>query len=424
MLRRLLPLSLLVFAVGCASSGSDDTVDAEGRFSSNQATLLDLEFDAEMTTDDTSWLDEKDQIFDQLLYTIGHLNWNSSVGRLDDVTLTNVQSSSAGGVKTIRYHAKLPVAWGSKTDIPTSYEFRIPKDLTAAGQKDFTAKYKDACVDFGAHDVDADSMWYYYRPQTRGCGIDAADVLTIKASAVPSKDNTTGRYPEYDRVWEDNQLNVVAVFGKYEEGQTVDNGIDAYNDFIASVQGQLSGATVTPATAGRRPGPAATDVTIEATLPGGRSVKVTALLVDKITSAPPTFWQRYEELSPNADMIAYNGHAGLGQNVRELASRGKWVKGKYVIIFMNGCDTFAYVDGSLAETRAKFNSDDPRGTKYMEFVTNAMPSFFNSMAQASFTLVQGLLKYDAPQTYDQIFENVDGSQVILVTGEEDNTYKP
>ncbi len=39
---------------------------------------------------------------------------------------------------------------------------------------------------------------------------------------------------------------------------------------------------------------------------------------------------------------------------------------------MNGCDTFAYVDGALAQTRAALNPDDPNGTKYMEIVTNAM----------------------------------------------------
>src|SRR5206468_1006121 len=118
------------------------------------------------------------------------------------------------------------------------------------------------------------------------------------------------------------------------------------------------------------------------------------------------FDARYAQLSQHADVIAYNGHAGLGQNVRALARKGQWVKGQYVIIFMNGCDTFAYVDGSLAQTRATINGDDPTGTKYMEFVTNAMPSFFNSMPNASMALVRGLLSTDKPMTYDAMFENI------------------
>jgi len=165
-------------------------------------------------------------------------------------------------------------------------------------------------------------------------------------------------------------------------------------------------------------------VTFEATLADGKVVKIVALLVDAITQVPAGFDARYESLTPTADIIAYNGHAGLGQNVRALAKKGRWVAGKYQMFFMNGCDTFAYVDGSLAQTRAVLNPDDPTGTKYMEFVTNAMPSFFSSMPDASSALMKGMLSYKAPQSYDQIFANIDRSEVVLVTGEEDNVFRP
>jgi hypothetical protein len=35
-----------------------------------------------------------------------------------------------------------------------------------------------------------------------------------------------------------------------------------------------------------------------------------------------------------------------------------------------------------------------------------------------------LLSYSAPKTYDQIFDNIDRSEVVLVTGEEDNVFQP
>ena len=45
---------------------------------------------------------------------------------------------------------------------------------------------------------------------------------------------------------------------------------------------------------------------------------------------------------------------------------------------MNGCDTFAYVDDTLAAAPAPpLNPDDPTGTQYMDIVTNAMPAFFH-----------------------------------------------
>jgi hypothetical protein len=153
-------------------------------------------------------------------------------------------------------------------------------------------------------------------------------------------------------------------------------------------------------------------------------VKVTALLVDNVRTAPEAFYTRYEALSTTADVIMYNGHAGLGANVRALAREGKFVAGKYLVMFMDGCDTFAYVDGYMAQTRAALNADDPTGTKYLDIVTNGMPAFFSSMSGSSVALIKGLMKYDAPLTYEQMFASIDSSQVVVVTGEEDNVFYP
>ena len=419
----------LLALVGCsADAGSDaSTGESDHDFSSNQATLLDFEFDASLQTD--SSFDDKQTIEDQLLYTIGHLNADNSVGRLDNLELTNVKRTQSGGKLTISYHAKLPVAWGSKTRLPTTYKLTLPLDTSFSGISAFTEAHKHSCVDFGAHEVDTGSMWYYFRPHQSGCDIKANEIIEVTATATKSAQNTTAKYPEYHKVWEDNRLEIVAIFGKYEANATSgDAGINGYNEYIATMKRELlkitPTVTTTPENVASNPGPGVVDVTFEATLADGKVVKIVALLVDAITQVPAGFDARYESLTPTADIIAYNGHAGLGQNVRALAKKGRWVAGKYQMFFMNGCDTFAYVDGSLAQTRAVLNPDDPTGTKYMEFVTNAMPSFFSSMPDASSALMKGLLSYKAPQTYDQIFANIDRSEVVLVTGEEDNVFKP
>ncbi|HEY8078491.1 MAG TPA: hypothetical protein VIF62_30385, partial [Labilithrix sp.] len=297
--------------------------------------------------------------------------------------------------------------------------FALPTDVSEAGQQTFTDKHKTTCVDPEAHDVDPGSMWYYYRPRIEGCDITDAEVVKTTAKVTKSPDNTTSKYPEYQEVWKDDRLEIVAIFGKYEATATSnDAGIDGFNQFLTTMKQDF--ASQNPKVSGdpKR------DMTIEATLADGKTVKITALLVDAITQVWDGFQARYESLTPTADIIAYNGHAGLGQNVRALAKMGKWQAGKYQIFFMNGCDTFAYVDGSLAQTRAALNPDDPGGTKYMEFVTNAMPSFFSSMPFASQALIKGMLGYDQPKTYDQIFANIDDNEVVLVTGEEDNVFMP
>jgi len=317
------------------------------------------------------------------------------------------------------------VGWGSKTNLPESYDLVLPKNLDYDGKQAFTEAYKHDCVDWGAHDVDTGSMWYYYRPARSGCNLAEADVVRFTASVTKSELNTTGKYPEYDKVWEDNELSVVAIFGKYEDGATSgDAGISAYDDFVDDIRDKLEGATVEPADTSNNPGVDYPDVTIRADLGNGKTIRVHAILVDNVRTAGSEFNQRYEELSGDADLIFYNGHAGLGANIRALASKGSFLPGKYQIFFMNGCDTYAYVDNALALKKAQLNEDDPTGTKYLDVMTNIMPSFFRSMSGASQALIDGMLRHDAPMTYEEIFANIDRSEVVVVTGEEDNTYTP
>jgi hypothetical protein len=431
MIRRFLFSSLaFVVLAHSAACGNDPSVTegdakSEDNFTSNQASLLTFEFAGEVETD---FGFGNGPINDQLLYTIGQLNGSKAVGRLDKVVLTDVVRRQEGGKTIIAYKAKLPVSWGSQTNLPRTYEFNLPRNSSSEGQTAFTERYKHSCAEFGAHDVDAGSMWYYYRPAQSGCAVAAADTVKMTATISKSTENTTGKYPEYDKVWADGELNVVSIFGKYADTGTTpaDAGISAYNTFLRTMRSELGRFTLTtePATVPVDPSVALKDVTFRAVLPDGKKINVTALLVDNIGSVDAAFNTRYNGLSTNADVIAYNGHAGLGQNVRALAQKGNWKKGQYVIVFMNGCDTFAYVDGSLAQTRARVNTDDPTGTKYMEFITNTLPAFFANMPNSTSTLIKGLARFDSPMTYEQIFDGIDDSQIVVVTGEEDNTYTP
>jgi len=396
--------------------------------SSALAVFVNMDIKGSLLTD-SSW-DNAKTIQDQLLYTVGHLNWDNSLARIDKMVLKSATKTTVGGKTKIDYEVTLPVAWGKRNAVPNTYTFKLPADISSAGQTAFAEKYSHTCVDAGAHDVDAGSMFYYYRPQASGCNQAAADLLTVEAIVSPSPIQTTGKFPEYHKVWEDGSLNVVAIFGKYEDGATTasDAGIAAYNEFVRDMKAELStrGLVTVPATIPTSPGVGTPDIEMTATLPGGKKVKVTALLSDNIQTglSETAFRTRYENASTRADFIVYNGHAGLGANVRALASKGKWVAGQYVVVFMNGCDTFAYVDDALNTAHKNINPDDTTGYKYIDIVTNAMPSFFHSMADASMAMYRGLAAHDDPKTFEQIFRNIDSAEVVLVSGEQDNTYTP
>lgn len=421
----------LSLTAACADTGSQDPIAPveKGSFgkvdASAEAVVIDLAFSAEMKT--SQCFTSRQAIQDQLLFTIGAFNGLRAVGRLDRLEVSNTKTTNDATGCVITYDARLPVAWSKRNPVPSTLEVVLPRDTSYDGIDKFTTKYGHTCVDAGAHDVDSGSMFYYFRPKASGCKLEAGDVVRAQAKVSVSPVNTTGKYPEYDKVWEDGALKVVAVFGKYEDGATTgDAGIDGYDAFVHAVARELApyGATTVPATLPGSVGVSTPEVDLSATLPDGKKVEVVALLVDNVRQGGATFDARYQELSTHADLIVYNGHAGLGANVRALARKGSWTAGQYVVVFMNGCDTYAYVDTALFEAHADVNSDDPEGTKYVDIVTNAMPSFFRSMPSATMAIVRGLLAYDEPRTYERIFADIDQAEVVIVTGEHDNTYVP
>ena len=88
-----LALASLLVGIGCSQSAENEDAEASDQdFSSREAVQLDFELDGELVTDST--FNVKAKIQDQFLYTIGHLNGDRSVGRLDKLALTNVQQST------------------------------------------------------------------------------------------------------------------------------------------------------------------------------------------------------------------------------------------------------------------------------------------------------------------------------------------
>lgn len=162
----------------------------------------------------------------------------------------------------------------------------------------------------------------------------------------------------------------------------------------------------------------------EGVFPDGRKLKVNVLLVDNLRAVNPAFDDRYAALSPTADVIIYNGHAALGDNVRALTRKGRFVPGQYTIVSMMGCDSFAYVDGYMSQQRAKLNPDDPDGTRFLDMITNVTPANPTWFPAEAASLLEMLGDIKRPSSYEQILRTWDAKHIAVVTGEEDNTFTP
>jgi hypothetical protein len=223
---------------------------------------------------------------------------------------------------------------------------------------------------------------------------------------------------------------------EFDAPEANDGGALAYDAFATQMQTYLG--LVQPAASRRREPdklsrfPSAQGLTtlrFAADLPDGRSMTVDMRLVGTSLDAEgPSFDEWYDGVTPLADIVLFNGHAGLGSNVRALMRKGSFRPGHYLVWFANGCDTLAYVDRTLADRRALLNPDDPGGTKYMDMVTNVMAGYFDDLAETAATFLRAFVEVRypeiGPKTYEQIFEEIDPTQGVVVTGEEDNELRP
>ncbi|MBL8610039.1 MAG: hypothetical protein JNL38_22070 [Myxococcales bacterium] len=408
------------FAQGCSQEVADDDA-GEDAITSNEAGFVDFDFDGEVIA--AKETDAAKAISSQLFYTIGDLtafNANSRVGQHET---TNVKTSDAGGgLVKVTFHAKLPVAWPKGKTIPRKYQVTVPKHVDSEGLSAFVDKYDGPC---GKDEYGKATFWHDFQPKAPGCTLAPADVTSVSAKVSRRKDVTTGKYPEYKEVWKDDALKVVAIFGYAEGGGASDIGQRQYEEFVTGVAATLPGAKRTE----KKSASIAKDVTLEGKVTGpagqARTVVVTSLLIDTLYTAGRDFDDRYDAISEGADLVVYNGHSELSKNTNALARKGKVAKEKYQLFFFDSCDTFAYLDTALVDRRKEVNgASDPKGSKYLDVVTNVLPSYFMNYAGSSLTFYKALLDDKSPKTYNQILEGLPSDQVVVVSGEEDNAFRP
>ena len=434
---RLTPI-LFSFLVGCTSGALEPrerVATSTQRFESAEATLIEFEMDGQLLADTNDPAALRPLIDAQLMYAVGQLNGERAVGWYERLEVSAISATaSPSGRYDVRYRAKLPVAWGAPA-LPATYTLLLPASLAPEDQVRFTEKYGTTCVDPDGGDLnasgrpDAGRMFLFYRPQRQGCALAPEDVVQISARVSPSAENTTGKYPEYHRIWEDGALDFVAVFGIEIQDTPSDPGVKAFDDFLRSADAFLATlqtdetkrTTTRTIIDGRR------QTRIEAVLADGRAVHVDAILIGpQLANESAAFDAWYDAASFRADVIFYSGHAAHGANVRSLMTKGTFQPKKYLVWVVNGCDTLAYVDRTLAERRAALNPDDRSGTKYMDTVSNVLGAWFRMGDETAIRFVRDIVTATganaAPKTYRQLFSGIDRGQIVVVTGEADNEF--
>ncbi|MBX3192546.1 MAG: hypothetical protein KF819_36515 [Labilithrix sp.] len=403
-----------------ASERPERAALAAQAITSNEAKILELRFSAELVA--LSNTEARKAILSQLVYAQGiFVTAHNGNGQVGQVVLSNVVETEEGRAKRIRYDAALPVAFPKDLETPERYALALPRDVRLLAA--FNRKYDGTC---GKNQYGQENFWLDYDPGAAGCRIDDEDVVRASAAVAPYAKASTDKYPEYDLLWADDRLDVIALFALIEGAEPDDYGYTERDAFLRRAKERLTDGAI----ANRQPTRSfLSDASVTGTVEvGGRQkpVSIDVLLVPDLQRIGPDFDQRFDPISEKADLILYNGHAGLGENVNVLARKGKVAREKYQLVLLNGCQSFAHIDRTLNERRTAVNGADrdPAGTMYMDVVGNALIGYANNLAAMSFTLLDAAVEADTPRSYRSILAAMPANQLVVAFGEDDNRFAP
>jgi hypothetical protein len=421
--------------IGLTSCSQSQPQTSETKFDSAHSVAVDAsipEGTIVATSDNDAVI--KRQVREQLMYTIGQMNGRNGGVDMNRFSL-EIQNKEelADGKFEVTYAAKLFLSWQRTTPVSESITFIVPARGDYAGLGEFFDAFgsdeheSKKCLAWEAHDVTQGLLWYYYRPEKSGCSLKNGGetiskdlVRFLKADLVVSDQNTEGKSPEYEKVWEDDTLVVTAIYGKADYGATSngDAGISAYRRTYNLILKNLGEPLTNNLLEGESPNVENDEVKLTFAVDHG-TLDIHLYLVDDIKSVNQEFRDKYNKRTQNSDYVSYSGHSGLGANIRALANMGKFAEGQYQIFLINGCDTFAYVDDSLRKAHQAVNPEHGLD-KFVDVITNAMPAFFSALPQDNWAVINGLL--GKTQTYREILSGFDTYQRAAVTGEEDNNW--
>jgi len=418
--------STLLYAIDRIDSDTNVALDAH----LEQAVILSSPEDGEEKI--------KKNILRQLRFLIGPLNHHHSTPDLGHVELEITDRSKTAGdeLETTTYNAKFIVSWDKHQPIPTQFKATLPLSMKAKHLKNFYESYSQTCSNNPSDPaINKNNFYYYFRPEVNSCALNSfmppgsqdnistQKSLALKISAI----NTENKYPEYDKVWEDNQLVYTVIFATDKKGATSnDLGITSFNQFYQSLI-QIFGRPIyvfpkgvgfSGANGFRSPSIAVHFNTFRGV------VKVNLFLVDKYgVQNPPEYLEKsLDNLGPITDVLAYNGHSSYGRNIQAVAKLGNFKPERYHLFYFNGCDTFSYVDDSLRAKIADINDPNATEYQYLDMIVNTMPSFFHQMVNSNSQLLVSLV--NGRSTFRQILSAFDPSQKALVVGEHDNLFSP
>lgn len=412
--------SLSAFAAGCSDDVAIDAL-GEDEITSTDGQPLEFRFDAEVIT--SREMPAKNAVVAQLEYMQGALTTDKRANvQFRFVDVKDPQESPEGSAKKrIRYSGSVAVIFPAGQRVPRRYDMVMPLDVTDLAA--FNAKYDGKC---GNNEYGQETFWHDWNPRAEGCTL-GSDVARARASVRKHPLGTADKYPEYDQIWKDGRLDIVAVYGAISNTTDSDPGVRERESFISKLMSALAGARrqeVEP-----RGGILKHSVVIGKARVGNaeRDVRLVSYFVEEAQYAGAEFEASYADETAKADFIHYSGHSGLGKNIAALSKGAQATVGKYQIAYFNGCQTLGYLGAWMHDARRTLNGPeaDPNGTKFLDVIVTALPAY-SEYTPSEQILFDALV--EQRKGWQELLRSFSGQQwtthMNAVFGEDDNTFRP
>lgn len=375
----------------------------EKRFDSNSQILLKGTLFGKIESTSSHLSDVELEIEAQLNYLVGHL-FTIATPAINSSLEIDFETERLG-IKTYNYKASLLIAWDKffiPSDFPYIYRVILPSRGDSRGLANFSLRYQRNCGS-------SSPFWYYYRPTLSTCPLNkisathpyafAMDLVLEKSDLQSEK-----KCPDYEKIWEDNTFFIVHVAGAYNENELNTSADTA----ISELTKIFDSPDINEKTNG--------DMYYyrKAIFQNGK-INFNAIDLKKpMSQASVSLKNLLTNLTPNADLISYNGHSGYGENIRAFIDSIKIKKGKYTIGWLNACKPFFHLSRAWFKKVEEENDFEP-SQKFLDLMmVSHIGTFSNGLD------VSKLIKHisSGQKTYTQILWtlNVD----TLVIGEEDN----
>ncbi len=372
---------------------------------------------------------KKEAIQEQVNFLIGHFQapthlssfrYPGVLGEKNRIVLKEEYSISNGLVVNYQFVGKVNFyrnvfGRNGKAMIPLNLPLD-PKRIYHLGM----VNGKNKCTD-PTYDSEGD-LFYFWDPDKDGCPLkgNKTDVLRLKGQ-LQELPNTTATYPEYDQLYKKQNRKMSVFFGYIDNQSNRDFSAYAFREQVQILKDM--GLVFA--------GEERAGINWRANFVGeiktqlGNSVKLdlTIWLTDTdLGASDKIFHREIVKAFREDDIIAYDGHSGLGGNLDlDLLPRFQF-NSNYQIFFFNGCSSYPYFN-------AKYFAAKPGGKANLDIITSGLPTLTSTSVTNMTAFLTPFVKGHLPswQTIMNRIEASNGEEetyLMGVNGDEGNRFRP